>query len=281
VAVEDPTFPGVLDALHRSGASVIGVPADDGVDPDRLEHTLRTHRPALVYLIPTHHNPTGLVMSAAVRRRVAALAAMHPDTVFVDDLTLAELTLNDWARHDSKPPLPLAVAGLANLVTVGSLSKVYWGGLRVGWIRGDIGLISRLAAAKATADLGSPAFQQAIVAALLAGQHDDIIKWRAGWLRERYDALADALIEYLPGWTWPRPEGGLTIWARLPENSGVRVDSGAFAQTALRHGVAIVPGRLLSATGGRFWPGEYLRLAFTQAPEVLTAAVRALAQIGP
>jgi DNA-binding transcriptional MocR family regulator len=271
VAVEDPTFPGVLDALHRSGASVIGIPADDGVDPDRLDHILRTHRPALVYLIATHHNPTGLVMPAGDRHRIATLAAAYPDTLFVDDLTLAELTLSD-----TPPPAPLAAGGLPNLITVGSLSKVYWGGLRVGWIRGNTGLISRLASAKATADLGSPAFQQAIVAALLDGQHEEILKWRLDWLRERYDALAGALTTYLPDWTWPVPQGGLTIWARLP---GHEQDSGAFAQAALRHGVAIVPGRLLSATGGRIRSGEYLRLAFTQPPDVLTAAVAALARL--
>jgi DNA-binding transcriptional MocR family regulator len=271
VAVEDPTFPGVLDTLHRAGASVIGIPADHGVDPDHLDHILRTHRPALVYLIATHHNPTGLIMSAGARHRIARLAAAYPDTVFVDDMTLAELTL-----RDEPPPPPLAAAGLSNLVTVGSLSKVYWGGLRVGWIRGDAGLISRLAAAKATADLGSAAFQQAIVAALLDGQHEAILSWRLDWLRERYDALAGALTRYLPDWSWPEPEGGLTIWARLPDHEQ---NSGAFAQAALRHGVAIVPGHLLSATGGRIRSGEYLRLAFTQPPGVLTAAVAALARL--
>ena len=78
VAVEDPTFPGVLDALYRAGARVIGMPASAGLDPDRLEHVVRTHRPAMVYLIPTHHNPTGLVMPAGHRRRVARLAARAP-----------------------------------------------------------------------------------------------------------------------------------------------------------------------------------------------------------
>lgn len=276
VAVEDPTFPGVLDALHRSGASVIGIPADNGVDPDHLDHILRTHRPALVYLIPTHHNPTGLIMPAGARHRIARLAAAYPDTLFVDDMTLAELTLGD-----APPPPPLATAGLPNLITVGSLSKIYWGGLRVGWIRGGTGLVGRLAAAKATADLGSPAFQQAIVAALLDRQHEAILSWRLKWVRERYDALAGALTTYLPDWAWPAPEGGLTIWARLPhrDQGGRDQDSGAFAQAALRHGVAIVPGRLLSATGGRIRSGEYLRLAFTQPPGVLTGAVAALAQL--
>ena len=242
VAVEDPTFPGVLDALHRAGARVIGMPAGHGPDPERLEHVVRTHSPAMVYLIPTHHNPTGLVMRAEHRHRMVRLAAAHPDTLFVDDMTLAELTLADGPR---RPPLAALAPRQANLVSVGSLSKVYWGGLRSGWIRASGALIARLAAAKAAADLGSTAFQQAIVAALLRGPHEDIVKWRGEWLRSRYDALADALRCCLPGWTWPEPEGGLSLWVRLPG----QVDSSVFAQAALRRGVALVPGRLLSASG--------------------------------
>ena len=213
VVVEDPTFPGALDALYRAGARVLGIPAGAGLDPDRLEHVVRTHRPALVYLVPTHHNPTGLVMPAGHRRRVARLAAAHPDTLFVDDMTLAELPLGD---HPVPPPLAALDPGQPNLVSVGSLSKLYWGGLRTGWIRASTGLIARVAAAKAAADLGSAAFSQAIAAALLNDEHDDIVKWRREWLRARHDALAGALRCALPEWTWPEPDGGLTLWVRLP-----------------------------------------------------------------
>ncbi len=289
VAVEDPTFPGVLDALYRAGARVIGMPADAGLDPERLEHVVRTDHPAMVYLIPTHHNPTGLVMPAGHRRRVARLAAAHPDTLFVDDMTLTELPLGDIP-----PPLPLASFGLKqpNLVSVGSLSKLYWGGLRTGWISASAGLIARVAAAKAAADLGSAAFPQAIIAALLNDGHDDIVKWRGEWLRARHDALTGALRAALPGWTWPEPAGGLTLWVRLPRPEDPagpdpvdRVDSGTFAQAALRQGVAVVPGRLLSASagggsgsaGGTSQASEHLRLAFTQAPDVLARSAEALA----
>jgi DNA-binding transcriptional MocR family regulator len=284
VVVEDPTFPGALDALYRAGARVLRIPAGAGLDPDRLEHVVRTHRPALVYLVPTHHNPTGLVMPAGHRRRVARLAAAHPDTLFVDDMTLAELPLGD---HPVPPPLAALDPGQPNLVSVGSLSKLYWGGLRTGWIRASTGLIARVAAAKAAADLGSAAFPQAIAAALLNDEHDDIVKWRREWLRARHDALTGALRSALPEWTWPEPDGGLTLWVRLPWPA----DSGAFAQAALRHGVAVVPGRLLSAhagaaggstaSDGREGSGrasEYLRLAFTQPPDVLARSAVALAR---
>ncbi len=135
-----------------------------------------------------------------------------------------------------------------------------------------------MAAAKAAADLGSAAFPQAIAAALLNDEHDDIVKWRREWLRARHDALAGALRTALPAWTWPEPDGGLTLWVRLPRLAKP-ADSGAFAQAALRHGVAVVPGRLLSA--GREGSGqasEYLRLAFTQPPDVLVRSAVALAR---
>jgi DNA-binding transcriptional MocR family regulator len=268
-AVEDPTYPGVLDALHRAAARVVGLPATDGVDPARLEHVLGTHHPALVYLVPTHHNPTGRVMPARDRHRVAALARAHPDTIFADDTTLAELALTD---EPAPPPLAALAPRQPNIVTVGSLSKLYWGGLRIGWIRAPEGIIARLGAAKAAADLGSPAYHQAIVAAVMAGQHDEIVKWRGEWMRSRYDALAAALLANLPGWDWTPPDGGLTLWVRLPG----RADGGAFAQAALRRGVAVVPGRLLSPTRQQ---SEYVRLAFTEPPDRLRAAAAALARV--
>jgi DNA-binding transcriptional MocR family regulator len=112
---------------------------------------------------------------------------------------------------------------------------------------------------------------------LLNDEHDDIVKWRREWLRARHDALAGALRCALPEWTWPEPDGGLTLWVRLPRPA----DSGAFAQAALRHGVAVVPGRLLSAHAGAAsasQASEYLRLAFTQPPDVLARSAAALAQ---
>lgn len=267
VVVEDPTFPGPLDTLQRAGARMVGVPAAGGTDPDRLAQVIATHQPALVYLTLTHHNPTGLVMPGPQRRRVAELAAAHPDTLFIDDLTLADLTL-DPIRVP--PPLAALAPGLPNIVTVGSLSKAYWGGLRTGWARAEAGVVSRLAAAKAAADLGSPPYQQAIAAALVGGQHAEIVGWQRDRLRGQRDALDSALRAAVPDWAWQVPPGGVTLWVRLPEGA----DGGAFAQAALRHGVAVVPGRLLGASG---LSRSYVRIAFIQPPDRLREAAAGLA----
>lgn len=265
---EDPTFPGELDALHRARARLVGVPAGD---VERLAAAVAAHAPSLVYLIPTHQNPIGSVLPADARDAVVALARRRSDVTFVDDLTLADLPLSDAG---APPPLAALAPRAPNIVTVGSLSKLYWGGLRIGWARAPAGIAERLAAAKAASDLGSTAYQQGLVAALVSGRHDEIVKWRAEWLRPRYGAIAAALRSALPGWTWTQPSGGLTIWARLPGG----LDSGAFAQAALRRGVAVVPGRLLSTADGA---GSHLRLAFVLPPDRLASAIATLGEIRP
>jgi DNA-binding transcriptional MocR family regulator len=270
VVTEDPTYPGFIDALHRSGARPVGVPPGDTV---RLAEAVRVHRPALAYLIPTHHNPTGLVLPAAERHEIIALAERNPDVTFIDDMTLAELPFDPaGGLMAGPPPLAALASRLPNVVTVGSLSKTYWGGLRTGYVRAPEGIIARLAAAKSAADLGTPVYHQGLVAALVRDQHEEIAAYRAGWARQRYTAMAAALTQYLPDWTWQAPAGGLTVWARRPGDG----DSGGFSQAALRRGVAVVPGRLLSVSAAR---SPWLRLAFTRPPDDLTVAVKALAEV--
>ncbi|HTU74028.1 MAG TPA: PLP-dependent aminotransferase family protein [Trebonia sp.] len=268
--VEDPTFPGMLDALHRAGARPVGVPPGD---LDRLERAIAAHRPGLAYLIPSYQNPVGLSLSLAARERVVALARAHPEVVIIDDMAMTPVTFTGAVPP---PPLAALAPGLPNLVTVGSLAKTYWGGLRTGWARAPEAIIARLAAAKAAADLGSTAYQQAIVAALVSQRDEEIAGWRAGWLRPRYEAISVALRACLPDWQWTPPDGGLTIWARLPDSCGP--DATAFAQAALRRGVAVVPGRLLSATADSD-AARHVRLAFTEPPETLTAAIKTLATV--
>ena len=94
VVTDNPTYPGFIDALYRSGARPVGVPPGDMA---RLADAVTVHRPVLAYLTPTHQNPTGLVLPAAERHEIVALAGRHPGVTFIDDMTLAELPLGPGA----------------------------------------------------------------------------------------------------------------------------------------------------------------------------------------
>lgn len=264
VLVEDATYPGALDIARGAGMRPVAVPLDgEGVLPDALEDLLDRVRPAFVYLVPTHQNPTGSVLSPQRSREVARLSAAFRVPV-VEDLALRHLPL------DERPlPAPIAAHGPdARSMAIGSASKVLWGGLRVGWIRASRPVIERLMRLKIIADLGSPVLAQALAARLLP-RFDEAVAERRDFLRVRYAALADALAEHLPGWTWEAPRGGCTLWVRMPSG-----DARGFGQVAQRCGVNVVPGQALSAEGRH---EDRLRVPFVHEPPVIQEAVRRLA----
>jgi DNA-binding transcriptional MocR family regulator len=187
-------------------------------------------------------------------------------------MTVAEISLAGPYTEPQPPPLAALASRLPNVVTVGSLSKTYWGGLRTGWVRAPEGIIDRLAAAKAAGDLGSPPHAQGLIARVMLSSHEEIVAYRADWARQRYVAAATALTAALPDWEWTPPCGGLTIWARRPGHA----DSSGFAQAALRRGVAVVPGRLTSVSADR---SPWMRLAFALPPDDLTTAIKTLAAV--
>ncbi|NUT49858.1 MAG: aminotransferase class I/II-fold pyridoxal phosphate-dependent enzyme, partial [Saccharothrix sp.] len=176
----------------------------------------------------------------------------------VFDEVLAELDLTGAPAPPSSP----------EAVSVGSLSKVAWGGLRVGWIRADAALVARLARFKAVHDLGSGVLDQLTAVELLA-DFDAVRAVRVAQLRRQHDHLCALLREELPEWEFTPARGGQTLWVRLPG-----VDAASYAQVALRHGVAVLPGGSLDPTGGS---ADRLRLPFTADPAVITAAVDGLA----
>lgn len=104
------------------------------------------------------------------------------------------------------------------MVSVGSLSKVFWGGLRVGWVRADEGLIARLGRLKSTADLSSSVLPQ-LVALRLLDHFDSVVRLRREQLRRRRDVMLQFLETRLPDWEVSAPEGGMVLWPRLPAGS--------------------------------------------------------------
>jgi DNA-binding transcriptional MocR family regulator len=258
VLVESPTHPGALDVLRRVGARLVPLRLDE------VEEQVARVRPRLLYVVPTFATPDGRVMGEPARRQLAALAAELRVPV-VEDEVLADLAVDP-------PPPPPFLAGFATpdapVVTVGSASKTFWGGLRVGWLRAPEALVAQLGRMKAIADLGSPLLSQALAARLLPLAHQ-VSEVRGRQLAERRTALATALRELLPGWSWRLPPGGASLWARLPAG-----DARVLAQRAARHGVSFVPGPSFSPVGGHL---DHLRLAFVLPPERLREGVARLA----
>jgi DNA-binding transcriptional MocR family regulator len=250
VVVDDPTYPGALSAFLAAGAEL-------GTDLDG--------HPALVYAQPSVQSPTGGVMGRPERDRLAA-RIVELGVPLVEDLALAGLA---WDRLPEPvasriPDHPVAV--------VGSLSKLLWGGLRLGFVRAPEPVALRFARVKATHDLGTSVVSQLLAERLL--RHPDIdstIAARNQELRHRYEVLADALAEHLPMWPWEEPHGGLSVWVRLPEPMADQV-----AQVALRHGVAVATAEALSARPSAH--RDRLRLSFAGRPGDLRQGVRRLAE---
>jgi DNA-binding transcriptional MocR family regulator len=263
VVLEDPTFPGALDAFRAVGSRILSVPVcDASTSVEIIASTISASPVRAVYVMPAFHNPTGAVMPEPARRELARLARSSGVTV-IEDNTLAELTLG------CAPPLPLAAYGRrAPIVTIGSLSKLFWAGLRVGWIRAQRPTIAQLGQLKAVADLGTSLFTQAIAANLLADA-ERIRGLRCSELAERLAFLQELLQHALPDWGWRRPDGGPSVWVRLPAGTAIEL-----AQIASRRGVLIAPGSLMSPTGGF---GEFIRLPFDYEPAVLQEAISRLA----
>ena len=262
VVVEDPTYAGALPVLRKAGARVLTVPMDDqGIRVDSLEQLVARESVKLIYLNPTFHNPTGTVLSEARRRRVISLAKSS-DIAVVESTVQADLSLGE-----APPPRHLAASGHDEVFTLGSMSVLFWTGLRVGWIRGPARSIFQLGQVKGTVDLGTPLVDQLLAARLLP-RIDEVAQWRGKQLRERLDLVTSLLVALLPEWTWERPRGGTSLWVKLPHDGASEL-----AQVALRHGVMILPGSLFSARGAY---DDHLRIPFVVEPPALRTGIERL-----
>ncbi|HXM76134.1 MAG TPA: PLP-dependent aminotransferase family protein [Thermoanaerobaculia bacterium] len=264
VVLEDPTYPGAIDLFGDARARLLSVPpAGEPSAMERIAAALRRPRVRLLYLLPTFHNPTGAVLPERQRREIAKLAEQSAVPILEDQ------TLSDVSLGPPPPPPIAAFSRRGDVLTVGSLSKLYWGGLRIGWLRGPERLIHRLARRKAMEDLGSSVLSQ-IVAVRLLDEAEAFTKLRRRQVEERLDAMTRGLSRRLPDWTWKKPAGGLTLWTHLP-----RGNAGEFAQVAARHGVSVLPGPVCSPSNGF---ADFLRLAFVPEPAEIREGVDRLAR---
>lgn len=238
-----------------------------GWDMTVWRQVLRDAAPRLAYVVADFHNPTGALASEDQRRAMVE-AARSAGTVLVVDETMAELTL------DPEVAMPRRVCSFdpagSTVITVGSASKAFWAGMRIGWVRAAPDVIRSLVAARAYADLGTPVLEQLAVNWLMrTGGWEEAVGIRRDQARENRDALVAAVRRELPDWEFEVPRGGLTLWARAGGLSGSRL-----AEVGERVGVRVPSGPRFGVDGA--FEG-YVRLPFTVGGPVAEEAAARLA----
>ncbi|MFN8226453.1 MAG: PLP-dependent aminotransferase family protein [Mycobacterium sp.] len=288
VLVEQPTYPGALAAIGAAGARAVPVSLapDEGWDLGALHTAIRQLAPALAYLIPDQHNPTGLTMPAEQRKQLGHIIVETRTRTVIDE-TMTDI----WLDEPPPPPLAADVARPDLALTVGSMSKSFWGGLRIGWIRAEQATLATIAARRPSVDLGTAILEQ-LAAARLIGAADQVLPERRELIRHRRELLRALLAEHLPDWrpcntplstggfgerrtsasTKPAAlsTGGLSMWMRLPAPM-----SSALSAAASRLGVDIPPGPRFGVDGTL---ERYIRVPYALPDDQLAEAIPLLAR---
>jgi DNA-binding transcriptional MocR family regulator len=274
VLAEAPSYVGALTTFVSYQAQVVQVAMDDhGLVPSELAAALESlkaqgRRPKFLYTIPNFHNPAGVTMAVQRRSEVLRLCAEHRVLV-VEDNPYGLL------GFEGKIYPAMRAADPDNVVYLGSFSKTFAPGLRVGWALAPHAVREKLVLAAESATLCPPAFTQFVVSRYLA-QHDwkGQVKIYQEVYRERRDAMLAALAQHLPpGCTWTRPAGGFYVWLTVPEG----LDTKAMLPRAVTQRVAYVPGTAFYADG---LGSRQMRLSFCYpTAERIVEGVRRLAAV--
>lgn len=271
VYAEAPSYIKSLQVFQSAGMHVSGVPMDgEGVDVRRLRSMLAQHQGAghaVLYTIPTNHNPTGITMSAARRHELIELSMANRLPIIED------CAYRDLYFEGERPPALKALDETGMVITLGSASKALAPGLRIGWIVAAEPIVQRLADVKMQMDYGASVLSQWVLARFLDnGMYDRYVADLNAELRRRRDLAVRTLQRELGDCAhWNVPRGGFYIW--LTFDRPVRM--GRLFQLAVERGVLLNPGDIYD-----FAADNSLRLSYSYvAPEEFAAAVRVLASI--
>jgi DNA-binding transcriptional MocR family regulator len=266
VLVDQPTYHGAIAAITTAGGRPVPVAlTEDGWDLGAMHAAIRQLAPSLAYLVPDNHNPTGLTMPAADRRELADLIADTRTRTIIDE-TMTEVWIDE--------PVPAPVASCLHrrhdlVMTLGSMSKSFWGGLRIGWIRAERSTLATVAALRPSIDMGTPIFEQ-LAAAELLRMAEEVLPERRELLRTRRTMMLSLLEEHLPDWRPCPGGGGLALWVRLPAPM-----SSALSAAASRMGLDVPPGPRFGVDGTL---ERFVRIPYTLPPDQMADAVRLLAR---
>ena len=264
---EVPCYSGIFEAFGAMGHWVESVPRDfEGPDPDRLAD-LAGDGASMLYVCPELQNPMGVDLTPQRRRAVVEWVAGR------DALLISDEIFHDLHFDGGGPKSLLSDAGPGRTVAIGSLSKSFMCGLRIGWLVSHRDRILSLLDLKNAMDLGCPPLMQGIADALLrSGEYDAHLRNVRRLYKERCDAALEALDEHMPdGVVWTHPAGGFQMWCELPTG----YSSLALFLLAVERGVAFLPGPLHDVDH-RFVNG--FRLAYgSLAPDEIAKGVSLLA----
>ena len=257
VVCEAPTYPGAVPTFSTYQATVVQVTMDrDGMRTDELEATLDElersgHRPKFIYTVPNFHNPAGVTLSLERRHELVRIASER-------ELLVLEDNPYGLLRYEGAPLPTLRSLDEEFIVYAGTFSKILSPGVRLGWACAPAPVLAKMNLGKQAADLCSSSISQYFVSAYFdSGPWENYVRSVNEIYRRRRDVMLDALAEHFPREAeWTHPEGGLFIWATLPDY----IDTTDLLARALEDHVAFVPGRAAFVDGRG---GSNMRLNFS------------------
>lgn len=243
-----PSYLGGLQAFNSYGAKMIGIPVDEGgMNVDSLEMTLeelrrKGEKPKFIYLVPDFQNPAGFTEPEEKRLHILDLARKY-DVLIVEDSPYRELRFEGEHQRTF-----YQLDGTGHVILLGTFSKIFVPGFRLGWILAHKDVMDMLVIAKQSADLCTSMFNQRIVARYIQkGYLTKSIKKIIGLYREKRDIMLSAFDKYMPeGTKWTRPNGGLFLFLSMPEY----LDAEDVLRSALEKKVAFVAGTNFYCDGG-------------------------------
>jgi 2-aminoadipate transaminase len=274
VVTEAPTYPGAVPTFCAYQADVVQVTLDrEGMKIDELEDTLDQlersgRRPKFIYTVPNFHNPAGVTMSLERRRRLVQVACER-------ELLVLEDNPYGLLRYEGDPLPTLRSLDDEFVIYASTFSKILSPGVRLGWTTAPAPVLAKMNIGKQGSDLCSSSISQYFVAAYFdSGPWGDYVRSLIEIYRRRRDVMLDSLAEHFPREAeWTHPQGGLFIWASLPDY----IDTTDLLARALQDHVAFVPGRAAFVDGRG---GSSMRLNFSGVNEdEIREGVRRLGEV--
>jgi 2-aminoadipate transaminase len=261
VVTEAPTYPGAVPTFCAYQADVVQVTMDrDGMRIDELESTLAEldrsgRRPKFIYTVPNFHNPAGVTMSLERRRELVRIAGER-------ELLVLEDNPYGLLRYEGDPLPTLYSLDDEFVIYASTFSKILSPGVRLGWTVAPAPVLAKMNIGKQASDLCSSSISQYFVSAYFdSGPWENYVRSLIEIYRRRRDVMLDALAEHFPREArWTHPQGGLFIWATLPDY----IDTTDLLARALQEHVAFVPGRAAYVDGRG---GSAMRLNFSGVDE--------------